>query len=78
MVFLSYEKAGHRPSGQQGRDDPDHDAGQSEDRRAGEAVRGPGNDQRAVLVARWQEDRVRQLSAHSIGARRCRSVANVD
>ena len=61
MVFLSYEKdvTGH----------PENKdvtlrlmtLGQQEDRRAGPALRRPGDDQRPVLVARRPEDRVRDL-----------------
>ena len=61
------------PPGEQGRDASDDDAGRQEDRRAGEALRRPGDDQRPLLVAGRQADRVRDVSVRAL-RQRCRAV----
>ena len=52
LVFLSYDKSVDRPPGRQGRAAANHAAGGRHPARSGDALRRPGDDQRAIVVAR--------------------------
>ena len=66
LVFHHLRKRRHRPPGKQKRHAPHDDARRRQDARAREAIRRPGNDQRALMVAGQQASLLCQLRAAAV------------